>query len=62
MLPITRISGFKDEIRGGVITNAFEVGILSPDEVSEKWEKIESRKNAPLSPVISLTGRVAWVQ
>lgn len=62
MFPITRISGFKDEIRGGVITNAFEVGILSPEEVSETWKKVNALEDAPVSPVIGLTGRVAWLE
>ena len=30
--PITDLSGFKDEVRGGIITNAFTVGLLSPEE------------------------------
>jgi len=39
LLLIIRISGFNDEIRGGVITNAFEVGILTPDEIEGKWQR-----------------------
>ncbi len=60
LFPITRISGFKDEIRGGVITNAFEVGLLSPEEIERDWHRIEHEADAPLNPVISLIGRVAW--
>ena len=60
LFPITRISGFKDEIRGGVITNAFEVGILTPEEIDDGWQRIKHEDDAPLHPAISLVGRVAW--
>jgi len=62
MVSIEKMSGFKDEIRGGVITNAFEFGIISPEEVMETWKKVDSVKDTPLSPVINLTGRVAWLE
>ena len=58
--PITQISGFKDEIKGGIITNAFEVGILSPDEIEANWQLIDKEADAPIHPVLSLIGRVAW--
>lgn len=60
LMPITRISGFKDEIRGGVITNAFTTGIVSPDEVFDTWTPIASEENAPLTPVIAIRGLVGW--
>lgn len=60
LLPITRISGFKDEIRGGLITNAFTAGIVSPDEIFETWTKIKSEAEAPLTPVIGIRGLVGW--
>lgn len=59
--PIRQISGFKDELSGGVITNAFTVGILSPDEVEQNWALISSADEAPIDPVITLTGLVGWV-
>jgi len=59
--PITKISGFKDEIRGNVIANAFQFGILDPQEVEQSWKKIESEAEAPIRPVISMTGLVGWV-
>ncbi len=37
-MPITQISGFKDELSGGVITNAFTLGILSAEEVKRTRE------------------------
>jgi Restriction endonuclease len=60
LLPITRISGFKDEIRGGVITNAFTAGIATPDEIFDTWTKIGSEEVAPLAPVIEIRGLVGW--
>jgi hypothetical protein len=59
-LPLLQISGFKDEISGGVITNAFTLGILSPDEVEDSWLKIEEEEQAPIKPVIGLSGLVGW--
>ena len=59
--PIRQISGFKDEISGGVIANAFTLGILSPDEVEQNWQKLNTEEEAPIRPVISLTGLVCWV-
>jgi Restriction endonuclease len=61
-LPVPRISGFKDELSGLVISNAFTVGILSPEEVERDWQKIEREEDAPVRPVISLRGSVMWEQ
>jgi hypothetical protein len=58
--PILKISGFKDEMSGGVITNAFEVGLLSPEEVERDWLKIASENDAPIKPVMTITGNVVW--
>jgi hypothetical protein len=60
MFPIQRMSGFKDELRGGIITNAFTVGILSPEEIERDWKLIEHEADAQLRPVITLTGLVGW--
>jgi hypothetical protein len=59
-LPILKMSGFKDELAGQIITNAFTVGMLDPYEISEKWEAIESENDLPLKPVIRLQGLVCW--
>ena len=61
-VPITKISGFKDELRGDVITNVFEVGMLSPDDVAKNWLLVESEDQAPVHPVIGMIGRVSWVE
>jgi hypothetical protein len=59
---IKKISGFKDEIKGGIIANAFQFGMLDPEEVEKFWTKIEKEDDAPIRPVISMTGLVAWVE
>lgn len=59
-LPITKISGFKDEIAGGVITNAFEVGLLDPNHIWDKWKKIETVEKCDVPPVMELRGLIGW--
>ena len=59
--PITELSGFKDELRGGIITNAFTVGLLSPEEVERQWRKISDVDEVPVKPVVTLTGLVCWI-
>jgi hypothetical protein len=61
-LPIPKISGFKDEMTGKVITNAFAVGLLDPNEISEKWTQIKSIDELEVKPVIQLQGVVCWDQ
>jgi hypothetical protein len=58
--PITRMSGFKDEIKGGVIANAFEVGLLDPETIARKWTKIDTAEVAPIQPVLQMVGLYGW--
>ena len=60
LLPITDISGFKDEIGGGIITNAFTVGMLDPEVVTKKWKLIAAEADAPIRPTMKLVGRWGW--
>jgi hypothetical protein len=57
--PVTRLSGFHDRIGNGIITNAFEVGLLSPEEV-HKWQRLNDIAEAPVKPVIMMSGLYAW--
>jgi hypothetical protein len=57
---IVKLSGFHDRIGDTVITNAFTVGILSPQEIEKSWRKIANIEEAPVKPVIRLQGLVAW--
>jgi hypothetical protein len=58
--PIERISGFKDHRTGQIITNAFTVGLLSPDEVERTWQKLDKESDAPVRPALFMTGLDAW--
>jgi hypothetical protein len=59
-LPVAKMSGFKDEMTGKIITNAFSFGLLDPNEISEKWKPIKSEDELDVRPVIRLQGVVCW--
>ena len=59
-LPVKEISGFRDEFTGVVITNAFAVGLLDPELISEKWTPIKSVDELQIKPVIHLQGLIVW--
>lgn len=59
-LPISKLSGFKDELSGTIITNAFEVGILDPIEIEENWQKIKSEADMPSNILLKLSGLIAY--
>jgi hypothetical protein len=61
-LPVPHISGFRDELSGKVITNAFTVGLLDPIQISREWVKLSHESDAPVRPVMTLQGLVAWTQ
>lgn len=60
--PIKQLSGFKDEISGGIITNAFTVGLLDPELVENQWKLIGDESEAPVKPVLVLRGLVGWAE
>lgn len=59
-LPVPRISGFKDELSGKVITNAFTVGILDPAEVEREWLEIKDDSDLPMPPLLTLVGLLGY--
>lgn len=59
--PITRLSGFHDRIGDGIITNAFEVGLLSVEEV-HTWKRLDDISQAPVKPVIMMSGLYGWTE
>jgi hypothetical protein len=59
-LPISRISGFKDELSGKIITNAFTTGIFDPEEVEKTWQPIASESELVMPAMLRLVGLVAW--
>jgi hypothetical protein len=61
-LPIQKISGFKNELSGEIITNAFTTGIFDPQEVWDHWKRITSMDELPTQPMFALRGLVGWVR
>lgn len=58
--PIKRISGFSDVLKAdAIITNAFSVDLISIEEI-EKWRRLRGAGEAPVRPVLTLTGLYAW--
>ncbi|MEE8295808.1 MAG: hypothetical protein V3R64_08855, partial [Sphingomonadales bacterium] len=55
-LPISQLSGFKDELTGSLITNAFTTGILDLNDVLENWEPFSLEEKPPVKPLLTLTG------
>lgn len=58
--PLAKFSGFKDEIKGAVIGNAFQVGLIDPEEVEKSWKIISDEAEAPTRPVLMLRGLIAF--
>jgi Restriction endonuclease len=58
--PIIRLSGFHDAISDGIISNAFTVGLLSLEEVTSQWRRLTGISEAPVKPVLTLTGLYGW--
>jgi Restriction endonuclease len=59
-LPVPKISGFKDELSGLVIANAFQVGLLDPETIEREWKAIADESEAEVRPVITLSGVICW--
>lgn len=59
-LPVCRMSGFKDELSGGVITNAFTIGLIRPEEVEQTWLRIKDVSDAPVTPLVTLRGLISY--
>lgn len=38
--PVPKIKGFQDSQTGAVITNAFELNLLDPDDIEKNWKEI----------------------
>lgn len=55
---VPHFSGFLDRISDKIIANAFTVGLLSPEVVQNTWQKVSNESEAPVRPVITLTGLV----
>lgn len=58
--PILQISGFQDHLRGGVIANAFTVGLLDPEHVTSQWRRVADTSECPVQPVLVMRGLIGW--
>lgn len=52
-LPITAVSGFRDEARGGVITNGFTTDMVDPVEIRKSWARVKDLSEVPVPPMLS---------
>jgi len=55
-LQVEEINGLQDEHSGGVVTNAFTLGGLNPEEVERNWEKIEDIESLEVQPLLKVVG------
>lgn len=55
-LPLKQISGFKDEIGGGIVTNKITTADLEPAALAKTWQEIDSPTDAPVPPFFVLEG------
>ena len=58
--PISKISGFKDELNNHVITNAFEINLLDPNDIMKNWTPFSEGDDLPMPPGMVVSGLVAW--
>ncbi|MCA1773933.1 MAG: restriction endonuclease [Halomonas sp.] len=55
-LPIEDINGLADEQTGGVVTNAFTLGGLNPEEVEKTWQQVEDVNSLEFQPIFRVVG------
>jgi len=61
-IPVQQLSGFKDELSETIITNAFSIGLIDPNEVEKTWKRIESEAELPTPVLLRLTGLIGYGQ
>jgi hypothetical protein len=55
-IPIVEMRGFRNELTGKVITNAFTTGALDAQIVEKTWLKVKPGDALPFNPVLEVTG------
>ena len=55
-LPVEDINGLQDEHTGHIVTNAFTLGGLNPDEVERDWQRIEDMGTIEFEPLLKVVG------
>jgi hypothetical protein len=53
-LPLAKISGFKDEIEGGLVTKGFTTAVMDIVEIQESWQRLGSVDELAVKPVLRL--------
>lgn len=61
-MPISKISGFKDELKGHVITNAFVINFLDPNDIMDNWTPFSEGDDLPMPPGMVVSGLIAWAE
>lgn len=59
-LPIEEINGLADEHTGCVVTNAFTMGGLNPEEVEKKWQHVEDVNTLKFQPLFRVVGLTCY--
>ncbi|MFB3091619.1 MAG: hypothetical protein ACE1ZD_00300, partial [Dehalococcoidia bacterium] len=60
--PIDEVSGFSDELSGGLITKSFKTAPLDLFEVEKTWQRIESAESLAVKPVITMHTKLKYEQ
>ncbi|HEJ9057941.1 TPA: restriction endonuclease [Serratia fonticola] len=55
-LPIEDINGLQDEHTGHIVTNAFTLGGLNPEEVERDWQRVEDMSAIEFEPLLKVVG------
>lgn len=57
---LRKVRGLIDEQTQQIITNAFTVGGLDPEEVQRSWKKLAEGEEPPVLPIFTAVGRYSW--
>lgn len=55
-LAVDDINGLQDEHSGAIVTNAFTLGGINPEEVEKSWKKIEDPNEIDCQPLLKVIG------
>jgi hypothetical protein len=59
-IPIKELSGFRDELSGAIITNAFTTGIIDPNAIEATWTRLNSVDELPGPVMMRLVGLIGY--
>lgn len=59
-LPLSSMRGLRDEHTGGIKTNAFTTGELTPRFIENEWKKLQDDKVVPNPVALTIQGLEAW--